>query len=324
MSELMTREERQLAIERILKVTLMLVAFGGVVVTISASCQTGPTIDVVAYSLLIAGAAFVLGSFFGFLFGLPVTAKPPGEGGKPGTEERTGRLRPNDQLQQVTDWLLKILLGAGLTQLGNVTKIGEYLKDLAGTAEAAMVIVSYFSIAGVFFGYTMTTLYLAEVFKSVHDDMYGELKRQIEEQKEANQKVEVKYQKNEVEYVMFRCLYEPASAKGFELAIQRGEEYLKQDPTGSEDIFGHLACAYGQKYASKIKQDAKPSDAEMKTILSKAVEYGRKAKDLDPEWGQLLQDVYNAGPKEVDNDWATFKIRGNDPDKIVANFIKET
>ncbi|MBI5758099.1 MAG: hypothetical protein HZA46_06240 [Planctomycetales bacterium] len=297
--------------------------------TISAACRPGPTIDVVVNSLLVAGAAFVMGGFIGFLCGLPMSPKSGGESGKSTTDEQSGGLRPNDVLQQISEWLLKILLGAGLTQLGNVTLIGDYLKELTGNAPAAMVIVSYFSIAGVFFGYAMTTLYLAELFNAVHNSLYRGLQQQIKRQERVivqaealKQTVEVKYQKNEVEYVIFRSLYEP-QPEGFELAIRRGEEYLKQDPIGSADIFGHLACAYGQKYGWKLKQNAKPGDAEMKTILSKAVEYGRKAKDLDPEWGQLLQDVYKPNKNAIDNDWETFKIKANDPDKIVANFIKE-
>ena len=43
---------------------------------------------------------------------------------------------------------------------------------------------------------------------------------------------------------------------------------------------------------------------------------------LDSEWGDLFQELYNADSKATDNDWAIFKKRGEDPDGVVAAFMK--
>ena len=68
-------------------------------------------------------------SFLGFLFGLPKTAPPAGAfGAAPTTGSAAApqgpssgqRYRPNTNLQEVSDWLTKIVVGVGLTQVANL------------------------------------------------------------------------------------------------------------------------------------------------------------------------------------------------------------
>lgn len=332
-NELRERENR-LVLSRLFVTTLIVWLFGTIVLVFAAFGTSGQVVhgttygDRIANSLLIAGAAFILGNFIGFLFGIPQTTTSTEDDSVSDANKDSVRTRspkkksfPNP-LQQIADWLVKILLGAGLTQLGNVTRIGDYLGKLTGTSESAMVIVAYFFVVGIFFGYMFTTLYLARLIMKALNEIYGDLEDEVYALKSLRTTLKQTLDINEVEYLLFRSLYDDPP-KGFEQAILRGEAYLQQDESGTADIFGHLACAYGQKYAWKRMKRVEPGNAEMKTILSKAVEYGRKAKDLDIEWSLLLQDVYNAQPKAVDNDWTTFKTQGNDPDGIVASFIKE-
>src|SRR5688500_18795600 len=64
-------------------------------------------------TLFCAIAPFTLGGLVGFLFGIPKTVAPS-EDGQNGIHRSW---HPNTSLEQISDWLTKILLGIGLTQL---------------------------------------------------------------------------------------------------------------------------------------------------------------------------------------------------------------
>ncbi|MBV2152603.1 hypothetical protein [Kitasatospora sp. SUK 42] len=114
--------------------------------------------------LVVAGASAVLGGALGFLFGVPRV--------RGGSDEPQGSYAPNTNLEQVSDWLTKVLLGVGLTQLGS---LGERLHDL-GTALApalggedgaavpfAAALVLYFLVFGFLAGWLVTRLALPRV-----------------------------------------------------------------------------------------------------------------------------------------------------------------
>ena len=65
---------------------------------------------VFAGGCLAATGAFAVGAILGLLFGVPHAGDKP-VGGK------TWSLVPNTSFDQISDWLTKILVGVGLTQL---------------------------------------------------------------------------------------------------------------------------------------------------------------------------------------------------------------
>ena len=77
-------------------------------------------------AVLLSGSCVMVGGLLGFLFGIPKalqlrqepeTVKPTGQG-----ENRNNRqaYRANTNLEEVSDWLTKILVGVGLTQLNSI------------------------------------------------------------------------------------------------------------------------------------------------------------------------------------------------------------
>ena len=94
--------------------------------------------------LAVCGASAVLGGFVGFLFGIPrfdyaareaaaasTTAARPGAtaiaatsaataGAQGATARAPTRYKPSANLDEIADWLTKIIVGLGLTQLLNV------------------------------------------------------------------------------------------------------------------------------------------------------------------------------------------------------------
>ncbi|MFD4660016.1 hypothetical protein ACFWP2_30830 [Kitasatospora sp. NPDC058444] len=118
--------------------------------------------------LVVVGASVVLGGALGFLFGVPRVRGGAGAGA--GAGEPQGSYAPNTNLEQVSDWLTKVLLGVGLTQLGS---LGERLHDLGtalapafgGGADAvpfAAALVLYFLVFGFLAGWLVTRLALPQ------------------------------------------------------------------------------------------------------------------------------------------------------------------
>jgi hypothetical protein len=74
---------------------------------------------------LAALAALVSGGLLGFLFGIPRSQH---------NNPSAGRYAVNTNLEQVSDWLTKILIGAVLIQLGSVGSGAVRLFDVVGSA----------------------------------------------------------------------------------------------------------------------------------------------------------------------------------------------
>lgn len=132
-------------------------------------------------------ATVLVGGLAGFLFGLPrfqyasgtapavvppVTATPPAPattGSAPVTPTRTGEYTPSTNLDEIANWLTKIIIGATLVQIKD---IGRVISDISGFVVApcapgctqfghpfvASLIVLAF-VAGFLFGYLWTRLH---------------------------------------------------------------------------------------------------------------------------------------------------------------------
>ncbi|MEU8923076.1 hypothetical protein AB0D10_19380 [Kitasatospora sp. NPDC048545] len=113
--------------------------------------------------LVTAGASAVLGGGLGFLFGVPRV--------RGGSEQPQGSYVPNTNLEQVSDWLTKVLLGVGLTQLGSLGErlhgLGTALAPVLGGGDAAVpfaaALVLYFLVLGFLAGWLVTRLALPQV-----------------------------------------------------------------------------------------------------------------------------------------------------------------
>lgn len=155
---------------------------------------------VLATALVVVSASAVTGAVIGFLFGIPrarragtegtptrtasgdtTTVTSPEAEGKPAT-------RPNSNLDDISDWLTKILVGVGLTQLG---AIGGALGDLSralgpslGGAESSPVfglaLVITFTSTGFLIGYLWTRYYMPALLERAETDVQRELARRVE------------------------------------------------------------------------------------------------------------------------------------------------
>jgi hypothetical protein len=159
------------------------IIFGLVVISFYAS-KTSPAkfLSLCGVAMLIAGASFGVGGLLGFLFGIPIslqqqTTNSSGENSS-GIESQLvakpleRKYRVNTHLEEISDWLTKILLGVGLTQIPEILKFLKKYSEFAspslggepGGKVFAVSILIYFLLCGFIAAYMWTRLYLSRIF----------------------------------------------------------------------------------------------------------------------------------------------------------------
>lgn len=127
-----------------------------------------------AGGLLIAMAAFAAGGFFGFLFGIPRSVLSGRTAG--------GYFRSSTSLEEIADWLTKILVGLGLASLGTLaTRIGDLVNFFApalgsnsNTDAVTLAILMLFSFSGFLLFYLTTRVHLAREFARAEEELQRE------------------------------------------------------------------------------------------------------------------------------------------------------
>jgi hypothetical protein len=119
---------------------------------------------------MLSGCSVAVGGLLGFLFGIPRTMQQDALPASNTEADRKVGYGVNTNLEQISDWLTKILVGVGLTQIASMP---GYLQSLASyfgaglgsppEAEAfAAAVIVYFTICGFLFSYLWTRLYFAD------------------------------------------------------------------------------------------------------------------------------------------------------------------
>ncbi len=187
-----------------------------------------------ASATFLAGSALTVGALTGFVFGIPravqETTGSPGASGGLVPEYRT-----NTNLEQISDWLTKIVVGLGLTHLTELPKRLEWLAEynaeaFPGPPVPASIVATamvYFAGVGFLASYLWTRLLLTGAFSKAD--------RAARESPEF------------LEGLVEALLYQPAPS-GFNRAIATGESYLKAFGEGNWRVWRSLACAYAQQY----------------------------------------------------------------------------
>ena len=180
---------------RILCIAIVAGLLFAVLIPIPASSSVGVWLGRAAGTIMIAGASLLVGGLGGFLFGIPRTSGS--DGGDEGSSIRERRLyQQNTNLEQISDWLTKILVGVGLTQVGDVPGylegLGRYLAPTLGDMVAGeaivLSIVIYFVVGGFLFSYLWSRIYLgdamegAEVRREVRREVRSQVGRDVQQQ----------------------------------------------------------------------------------------------------------------------------------------------
>lgn len=156
---------------------------------------------VLGVAMICSGAASLIGGLLGFLFGIPRSTEstvnrtrlgrgsgtPPEAGAPEGaaapaspapttahvTAERPPQLRVNTNLEDISDGITKVLLGAGLAQATQIAhgavQLAAFLGPSFGPGNAgqavAIATIIYGGLEGFFAGYLATRLFLTAAFE---------------------------------------------------------------------------------------------------------------------------------------------------------------
>lgn len=154
---------------------------------------------VLGVAMICSGAASLVGGLLGFLFGIPRSAEATvsrtrlthGGGSPPAgaaegaaapagpaptaqaAPERPPQLRVNTNLEDISDGITKVLLGAGLAQANQIVtgavRLAAFLGPSFGPGAAgqavAIATIIYGALEGFFAGYLATRLYLTAAFE---------------------------------------------------------------------------------------------------------------------------------------------------------------
>ncbi|MGH9378821.1 MAG: hypothetical protein ACRD1I_08480 [Terriglobia bacterium] len=138
------------------------------------------------FGILIAGSAFIIGVLFGFLFGFPSRSDDQSSSG--GAPSKS--LLYNTNLEEISEWLTKVILGASLVELNKlpplVSELSTYIARAVEprnfhaavahsatsptSAPVAMAILGYFWSCGLLYGYIYTKYEVAATSQGTGND----------------------------------------------------------------------------------------------------------------------------------------------------------
>lgn len=154
-------------------------------------CASAPQVNLIPIrlgtSIALALGASMVGGLLGFLFGIPRTQQrdfvPQREGaGEPGDIS----YQVNTNLEQISDWLTKIIIGIGLVQLGAIgtwisqfsTSVGDGFFPGSPLAHTfALGVLMYFLILGFLSGYLWTRLYFGIAVRQADQGLLGRIEK---------------------------------------------------------------------------------------------------------------------------------------------------
>jgi len=129
-------------------------------------------LEMFSVMLLISIAFILVGMFMGFIFGIPRTHQESSINTSNSTDEHENRyLSANTNLEQISDWLTKIIVGVGLVEIAKISeefnKLVAFLSNGIGLQNKESIIFSLIIaslILGFLFGYLITRIYLTRAF----------------------------------------------------------------------------------------------------------------------------------------------------------------
>ena len=191
----MTRPEQRLEAHSTtaLRILLITIAMGLICIVIYAlqASNIHSFFSITSVGIMVAGAALFVGGVLGFLFGIPRTLQDessiPGPSNGNKSDSTTVDYRVNTNLEQISDWLTKMLVGVGLTQL---TALPSYFQritsvitpGLGGNASSsvfALSVLIFFAVVGFLFGYLWTRLNLAGLYRQADLMAIGQLENRV-------------------------------------------------------------------------------------------------------------------------------------------------
>lgn len=272
---------------------------------------------VFGYGGLMAIAFAAIGGLFGFLFGIPrsIQNEAPKSSNSNQTPSTSTRLGVNTNLEQISDWLTKILIGVGLTALNNIPKkiwaLADLLKGGLYDNQGVTVLVTLnFFVCGFFAGYLLTRLFLSRAFSEVEGaevalkiatrlTATGEYKSAVTTLESSlllvTDDTPKPVKKSIYEQLSYNYLYQDPP-DGYTKAIRLALKFIDEEgPDSSARIWTNLAFAYGQQYkwVSDHEKDEQRKTSLLVLSRRKALDAIKQALRLEPKMLGLLRMVWD-------------------------------
>jgi hypothetical protein len=153
------------------------------------------SLAVFAVAVVVAGGSWVCGALFGFIFGIPRMVGGQDSGTSAGTRPS---YRSNSNLEQISDWLTKILVGLGLVEFGRIIaateRLGRFLAPGFGGGDTssrfAISLVVFFLVSGFLTLYVVTRVYFGLLFAQTEKSL-SDLDSQIAAAEKTATEIEV-------------------------------------------------------------------------------------------------------------------------------------
>jgi hypothetical protein len=143
-----------------------------------ANIGTANGLNRLAVLFVIACASWMVGSMLGFLFGVPRFKSDAGSHGPIGASavaQSAAKFTPNTNLEQISDWLTKIIVGATLVQLRPIAvhfaALCVWIGGQIGQPSAAVFVgglILFLFFAGLLWGYLWCSI---RIFREMLDLM---------------------------------------------------------------------------------------------------------------------------------------------------------
>jgi hypothetical protein len=158
-----------------------------VVVIYGASIGGAQGLHKAALAIIAASACAIIGGLIGFLFGIPRYIRAKDSSGAVSVAGGGSDWGPNTNLEQISDWLTKILVGVTLVQFNEVRKTLEDIakgltQGLTGSSEPfafAMGLILFFLGVGFPLGYLWTRLFLPGAYFRA-DNLLADIQKDLE------------------------------------------------------------------------------------------------------------------------------------------------
>lgn len=343
------RDEEAPYVARVLTIAAVALVLPIAGLAIYASSGTAPPVTPpiddlwrrIAAATLAPAGPMAIGSLVGFLFGIPKSAQR--EPHATGAQSDTARSTGTDRLEELSEWGVKLLLGASLTQLGWLRTAfegtAERLSLALGAQPSAHAVawtaLGYFLAWGFFAGFLATRLWLLGELRRVDriQNLESRLNTEQVRREEADELAKsaaakltavadasvggleaavvtragpdpVKTRKA-IESLVFSALYQ-APPEGFRKAIAIADEYPAkhgEETESNADLNAYLACAHGQAHAYE-KTHAARTDV-VGHHRERALAAASAAVAGSAGTRELLRAYLRARPGEIDDDLAS-------------------
>jgi hypothetical protein len=260
-------------------------------------------------AVLLMSAFGFAGGLIGFVFAIPRSrqeqraVQPAQQANEPQPPVRLSDYSANTNLEQISDWLTKIMIGIGLVEFkelsgllwNTATTLAPMIGADASARPVALCLMMYSGLWGFFFAYLSTRLWLPKA-----------LTRAEREEEVQRRQVEREAELHSTERRAYDALYQKPPG-GYTRAIEAIETYhAKRDSLRSPWLWAYLAAAYGQKHADEKKENNADG---MTAAKDKAVAAVEEALRLGAETRPLLVALFRgADPNE--NDLASLQDDG--------------